>query len=585
VSAFDLRSRLDLAAPLGPADAALARWVRAHGGSARLAELAAWLRLAEGEGDSCLPLDRPSRHGFPGLEPAALAALRDEPLVGAGDTRSALVLDARQRLYFWRSWQHERRIADCLRARLDARRPAEGEAAALAAVFADSDPAHDAAQRAAVQRALRGDLLILTGGPGTGKTRTALRLLLARQLCQPEVLRLVLAAPTGKAAQRLAESLRTGAAALAPQAPPALATTLDRLAAQPVQTVHRALGWSPSRRRFSHGHGNRLAADLVLVDEVSMLDLGSLRALCDAVPAEALLVLMGDAEQLVSVAAGSVLDDVVRALAPLPGSPVVRLEHGFRSQAALAAAIAAARQGDGAALRAAFAAHPQVLRHQRAVDGAAREQLLADWSGELQQTLGGLPQGRGAEAAMALLAAWQQQQLLCARRDGAFGASTLAAQVEARLRSAWGQPAAGALVGGALLVAHNDYVRQLFNGDLGVLLPDHDGRLRAWFAPLQPGEPARAFAPGDLPAHASAAAITVHKSQGSEYARIALLLPPQPELPLLSRQLVYTALSRARQRIDLCADDATLDAALARRSERVGGLRERLAGDAAAASG
>lgn len=577
MSAFPLTVALDLPPPLDDADAAIARWVLGHGGSRQLAMLAAWLRHAEGEGDSCLALRDGPRSGAPQLDTEALDALRSEPLVGDGTARCAFVLDRFDRLYFWRNWRHEARIAECLLARRDHRTTEDGDAI-LHAVFADSDPAHDGQQRAAVRRALDSELLILTGGPGTGKTRTALRLLLARQLAHPAPLKLVLAAPTGKAAQRLNDSLQSGLAALGDQASALLHAAMHRLPAASAQTVHRALAWSPQRHAFLRDASNRLDADIVLVDEVSMLDLATLRALCDAVPEKALLVLMGDAEQLVSVSAGSVLDDIVRALEPQLPFPVVRLSHGFRSDAALGPAIGAARDGDLDALREALRSHPGRFDWHAQVDAAALERLVQSWAGGLLRTLGDLPRRAGGEAAMALLQAWQGQQLLCARRDGRWGASTLAAQIDARLRAAWGAGHAPLVAGSSLLVSHNDYFRQLFNGDVGVLLPDAGGRLRAWFAPLQPGEPARDFAPADLPAHGSAAAITVHKSQGSEYDRIALLLPPQPELPLLNRQLVYTALSRARQRIEVWSSEASLAAALGRRSERLGGLRERLAG-------
>lgn len=575
MSPYPLTAALDLPPPLDDTDAAIARWVLAHGGSRLLALLAAWLRHVEGDGDSCLALGDGQRRGAPQLDAAAIEALRNEALVGDGTTRCAFVLDRFDRLYFWRNWRHEARIAETLLARRG-QRDAKDSAGIVHAVFADSDPAHDGQQRAAVRRALDSDLLILTGGPGTGKTRTALRLLLARQLAQSAPLKLVLAAPTGKAAQRLNESLQAGLAALAAQATPALQAAMRQLPPASAQTVHRALAWSPQRHAFLRDANNRLDADIVLVDEVSMLDLATLRALCDAVPAGALLVLMGDAEQLVSVSAGSVLDDIVRTLEPHLPSPVVRLSHGFRSDAALGPAIGAARDGDIDALRDALRSHPGRLAWQPQVDGAALERLVQDWADELRDALGDLPRHRGAEAATALLQAWQGQQLLCARRDGRWGASTLAAQIDARLRAAWGAGHTPLVAGSSLLVTHNDYFRQLFNGDVGVLLADDSGRLRAWFAPLQPGDPPRDFAPGDLPAHTSAAAITVHKSQGSEYDHIALLLPPQPELPLLNRQLVYTALSRARQRIDVWSSEASLAAALARRSERLGGLRERL---------
>lgn len=553
----------------------LASWVRSHGGSPTLALVAAWLRRAESQGDSCLQLDAPQRCGSPGWSAEEIAALRAEPMVSAGEQRLPLVIDADGRCYWWRSWRHEIRIADTLGLRLGSRDDGPRLEALVERLFTGSDARYDAAQRKAVRRAGQ-RLLVLTGGPGTGKTRTALRLLMARQLLSAEPLRIALAAPTGKAAQRLNESLQQGAAQL--PADEDLGRACAHLLAQPAQTVHRLLGWSPSQRRFRHGRQQTLPVDVVLVDEVSMLDLGTLRALCDALPDAAMLVLMGDAEQLSSVASGSVLDDIVQALEDRDAGPVVRLSHGFRSDSALLPALEAARRGDGAALLAECAAHPGALSQHRLPDGGALSARLAGWAAQLAEAIAGPASGAGEDAARSLLHAWQSRQLLCALREGRFGAKAAAEQIDAALALALGHP--GTLrhwPGRSLIVLRNDYARGLFNGDIGVLLPDPQGRLRAWFGAAEGAGALRDFAPGDLPEHASAAALTVHKAQGSEYGHVALLLPPNPDLAVLDRQLVYTALSRARHAVELWCEPDSLGAALARRSLRNGGLRQRLA--------
>ncbi|MCK7592794.1 exodeoxyribonuclease V subunit alpha [Pseudomarimonas salicorniae] len=562
-----------------PEERMLASWIRGHGGSEALAAVAAWLRRAESQGDSCLPLGTPQRCGSPGWDAAVIDTLRGERLVSDGAARAPLVIDAAGRCYWWRSWRHELRIAKVLGARLQVPAADDTRAALVERLFAGSDAAHDQAQRRAVAAA-DAPLLVLTGGPGTGKTRTALRLLLMRQLLadragRGEPLRIALAAPTGKAAHRLNESLQQGAeqiVALDPQ----LGETCARVLAQPARTVHRLLGWSPSMRRFRHGIEERLAVDLVLLDEVSMLDLGTLRAVCDALPENAGLVLLGDAEQLSSVASGSVLDDVVQALEGRVGGPVVRLDHGFRSDAALMPALGAARQGDADGLLM-LCREEAALDFRPLTDATGLSARLDAWAGQLVETIAPLAAGRGEPAARALLAAWQRQQLLCALREGRFGAAAAAEHIDTLIREALGHPPESRLwAGRSVIVLRNDYSRGLFNGDLGVLLPGDDGQLRAWFAPAGSDPALRAFAPGDLPEHASASALTVHKAQGSEYDRIALILPPNPALALLDRQLVYTALSRARHGFELWADEPTLRAALARRSLRQGGLRERL---------
>ncbi len=553
----------------------LATWVRSHGGSETLALVAAWLRRAESQGDSCLRLDAPQRCGSPGWSAAEIAALRDEPMVSAGDQRQPLVIDGGGRCYWWRSWRHEIRIAETLGLRLD--EPAEPARLdeLVGRLFVDSDAELDAAQRLAVHRAGQ-RLLVLTGGPGTGKTRTALRLLLARQLLSASPLRIALAAPTGKAAQRLNESLAQGAGGLGEQGD--LREALAHLLAQPAQTVHRLLGWSPALRRFRHNREQRLQVDVALIDEVSMLDLGTLRALCDALPDEAMLILMGDAEQLSSVASGSVLDDIVQALEGPPGGPVVRLRHGFRSDSALLPALEAARLGDAQALLAQCAAQPQALALREIPDGAALATQLDGWSARLLERIGAAADGVGESAARRLLQAWQSRQLLCALREGRFGARVAAEQIDSALALSLGHaPTERYWPGRSLIVLRNDYSRGLFNGDIGVLLADDSGRIRAWFGAANGEAPLRDFAPGDLPEHASAAALTVHKAQGSEYGHVALLLPPNPDLLLLDRQLVYTALSRARHAVELWSETGSLTAALGRRTLRSGGLRERLA--------
>lgn len=564
----------------------VATWVHAHGASDGLCIVVAWLARAESMGDSCLALDVPQRCGSPGWPEAVIAALRTESMVSDGTTVAPLVIDDRSRLYWWRNWRHEQVISETLGRRIGAPESHdEADApstpappALLDALFADSDAAHDAAQRAAVRRA--GErLLILTGGPGTGKTRTALRLLLAARLASGRPLRIALAAPTGKAAQRLNEALQQGAAILrtagGSHADSSMQSALGELLAEPARTVHRLLGYSPSSRRFRHGRALPLDTDLVLVDEASMLDLDTLRALCDALPPQAALVLMGDAEQLGSVSTGSVFDDIVQSLEGTTHGPVVRLAHGFRSDAALAPVLDAARWGDADRLIAQCDGRFATLH--ALPDRQALAGLVQAWARATIEHIVPLARGAGDAAARELLAAWHRRQLLCALREGEYGSERIAARLDAALAEAVGVAADRQdFAGRSILIRHNDYGRGLFNGDLGVLLPDHDGRLRAWFPALGGETAIRGFAPEDLPGHASAAALTVHKSQGSEYAHVGLVLPPSPSLELLDRRLVYTALTRARDAFELWCDEAVLRAALARRSGRIGGLRDKL---------
>jgi exodeoxyribonuclease V alpha subunit len=558
----------------------LARWVHDHSGNAALACVAAWLRRAESLGDSCLGLSAAQRCGSPGWSRDAIADLRRQPMVGDGSQRTPLVIDASARCYWWRSWRHETRIVELLAPRLTPPADAPPPQDLLDRLCADTDPVHGSAQRRAIASCTR-QLLVVTGGPGTGKTRTALRLLLLRQLlagahAPGSALRVALAAPTGKAAHRLNMALSLDAAALC-ALDPGLLPACTALLNQPAQTVHRLLGWSPSLRCFRRGRERRLAADLVLVDEVSMLDLSSLRALCEALSDSASLVLLGDAEQLTSVASGSVLDDIVQALEDHPSGPVIRLQHVFRSDPQLLPALAAARQGDADRLLQLGADAPQAISYQSIRSPAELARRLQDWAARLAAAIAEPAAARGESAARRLLAAWQQRQLLCALREGRFGAAAASEHIDSLLAQTLGWAAHGAgAPGHSLIVLRNDYARGLFNGDTGVLLPDDCGRLHAWFPPAHDEPALRRFPPSELPEHASASALTVHKAQGSEYDHVALLLPPHPELALLDRQLVYTALSRARHGLSIWADESTLRAALQRRSLRQGGLRERL---------
>ncbi|MEI7035578.1 exodeoxyribonuclease V subunit alpha [Fulvimonas yonginensis] len=594
MSRFDFHMRNDEPAetPWRPLDRTVWRWVRAHGGSRTLATLAAWASFADGAGDTALPLrgEGAGRHGLEPLERDALDALRGEPLVGDGAGATPFVLDAAGRLYLRRNYADELAVAALVHQRLRAGVPGTTSAAALDLLFHGERGAAVRRQREAVERVVGRRLFVLTGGPGTGKTTTVLRMLLMLQHQAAQALRIVVAAPTGKAAQRLLQSLRAGKQALRdhPHAPlpDDWQPLLERIPDTEALTLHRLLGYSPHSNRFTRNREHPLAADVVVVDEASMVDLGLLRALLEAVRPEATLILVGDADQLTSVAAGSVLMDLVGVLEDERSAALVRLEHSFRAEQALVALNGAVRAGDATALEAILGA--QVLQ-QPVAGGASLRHAVEAWADALA-TLAirpTLPDTRDervapaqASAALAALRALGGRQLLCALREGEFGALAVNALIEQRLKRCWNVPPERVWYPGrAVLITRNDYANRLFNGDVGLCLADADGRLRVWFESSgSDGLPgARSFSPGMLPAHEGAFAITIHKSQGSEYARVAVLLPPDPAHRILSRQLLYTGVSRARRVVELWAGEATLHAALARPIRRAGGLAERLA--------
>ena len=412
-------------------------------------------------------------------------------------------------------------------------------------------------------------LQLLTGGPGTGKTTRVAGVLaaaaLARDANDPP-LRIALAAPTGKAAARLAEAVREAIAAQVADGslPEALAATLPATAT----TVHRLLGWQRDGT-WRHGAAQPLAMDLVVVDEASMIDLPLMAALIEAVPAEATLVLVGDPDQLPSVEAGAVLAALCTASA-VPGAPLAaHREHLVRAhrQAAdfdapvLAAAV---RAGDAdAALDALRGGRLRGVHWRRDGDRALAAAILAEV----------VPAYRAlalAPDAAAALQAARGLRVLCALHEGAAGTIALNAAIGLAL-DPWHR-GAGWFQGRLLLVTANSPRQGLANGDVGVAWPDAQGEPRVWFE----GEDGpRAWLPAALPAHEPAWALTVHKAQGSEFERVWLALPERGAR-VLSRELLYTGITRARRQLHLWASETALRQAIDRPAERWSGLAVRL---------
>jgi exodeoxyribonuclease V alpha subunit len=534
-----------------------------------------------------------------------IAALAIEPMVTAidGDAGGEITTPFAMELghfYLRRNYLHECAIATHI-----ARRRASASTPMVPMSETDLDALFDGhrgndvrSQREAVRRVLGRRLFVLTGGPGTGKTTTVLRMLLALSREHvafhgaPPVIRI--SAPTGKAAQRLTDSLREGALRLRngqQPLPDAWAQHLDGALGAGSGTLHRLLGSRRHGGGFVHHKDNRIPADIVVVDEASMVDLTMLRALLDALRDDAVLVLIGDADQLTSVGSGSVLLDLVAAMEADAGEDLVRLRHSFRAGTSLMTVNEAIRQGDLSAFeRALQDADGCAVRHA-VVDGRDLGRRLAAWCRDLRASLqdsgafDAMPDG-DPNAIRRALEALNRQQLLCALREGEFGAEQVNDAIEASLRKGSGGQGNGTWYPGrAVMISRNDYTYDLFNGDVGICLKDAHGDLRVWFdspandaeAPASDTRPLRSFAPGSLPAHQGAFATTVHKSQGSEYERVAVLLPPEKNNAVLSRQLLYTALTRARSRIELWATDDVLAATIASSIRRSAALRLRLA--------
>lgn len=582
----------------GSLEQAVARWVIGHGGSRELAAVAAWATFADRRGDSALVLKNPGA-GHLGMEELTahqLKALRQESLVADMDNGAAprppFLID-HDHFYLWRNFSHERELAKAFSVRCAADSAVvAAEPQDMAVLFGGVQSGRDAAQRQAVQGVAGKRLFVLTGGPGTGKTTTALRMLL--MLARNHMSRgnpaplIRLTAPTGKAAQRLAEAIAAGlervGGAQEGDGPVDGRWPLYKEAVAGAQagTLHRLLGSGP--HGFRHHAGNPVAADIVVVDEASMADLALQHFLLDALRPHAVLILLGDADQLTSVDTGSVLLDLVGALEKRKPQNLVRLAESFRSVPALTTINAAILQGDVQHFHQAWrqAERGQAARRRQVVNADDLEQALQEWTGPLLSWLKKCRDLRCDEQhACAYLDKLRQYQLLCAMRRGPFGAVAANATIERSVKRHLKIAQSVVLYPGrAVMVRRNDAGRTgLFNGDVGLCLYDEQGVLGVWFeralqAPS--GQKSVCFAPGNLPAHQGAFAITIHKSQGSEYDHVAVLLPPEAENPILSRQLLYTGISRARREVALWASDEAICQAITTPVARKGRLEARL---------
>ncbi|MDF3193056.1 exodeoxyribonuclease V subunit alpha [Pseudomonas sp. 1928-m] len=587
--------------PLGPLERALVDSLQRLDPAASPVVLAsaALLCTALDKGDVCLPLARLAgqrpwpEHAFnvPALAEWQ-AQLEASSLVGGDGDFTPLIL-VHGRLYLARYQAYERQLAEQLLQRA-ADLPEVDEAQlseSLTRLFAFNQQQPDW-QRLAAAQAVRRKLAVISGGPGTGKTTTVVRLL-AALLEQPgcEHLAIGLAAPTGKAAARMAEAIRNAKAELP------VSEAIKAALPDEARTLHRLLGSRGDSPQVRHHAANPLALDVLVVDEASMVDLALMAKLLDALPPTARLILLGDKDQLCAVEAGAVFAELCEG-------------RGFDAQAAselqritgqqVPVSEPSSQLGDAVVLLThshRFAGDSGIGELARRINGGDVSGTLnllkedrsdLDWTAqptpnELLERLdqGYAPYINAAKSAdpAAAFAAFNTFRALCAQREGAWGVAGINEALEARIkrrshvasRERW-------YVGRPIMVRQNDYALGLFNGDIGLCLHTEYG-LRVFF---EGEEGYRPFAPARLPSHDSAFAMTVHKSQGSEFAEVLLVLPEQPS-PLLSRSLFYTGITRAKHKVEIWALPARLGEAVATRAERAAGLAERLATTYAAA--
>ncbi|GAB3078109.1 exodeoxyribonuclease V subunit alpha [Nocardioides zeae] len=525
------------------------------------------------------------------------AAIDDSALVATGVLHRGGSL-----VHLDRYLREERQVADDLRVRERQPAPAVDLGVLEHGVTRVFPAPEDEEQRTAARHALTRRTTVLTGGPGTGKT-TAVAGLLALLAEQAEhdprgrAPRVALAAPTGKAAARLTEAVAESAQRFA-------AADSERVArlvqGAPATTLHRLLGARPdSSVRFRHHRGNRLPHDVVVVDEASMLSLTLTARLLEAVRPDARLLLVGDPDQLASVEAGAVLADLVAGFGDATGreSPVVRLRTSHRFGASIGALAAALRDadvergtgpatGEPAAAERVLGLLRDVRRRPGApVDPTAPVGFVAmaepATEGALDEALRPLvlPTARAVRAAAlagdaaAALALLAEHRLLCAHRSGPAGVAAQNRRVETWLAEEDpGVVPGGSYAGRPLLVSRNDPGLGLANGDTGVVVRAPDGAFRAVFA--TPGRP-RELALSRVGDVETMHALTIHKAQGSQAERVTVLLPG-PESRLLTRELLYTAVTRAQRSVCLVGSEEAVTAAVGRHVQRASGLRERL---------
>jgi len=492
--------------------------------------------------------------------------------IGASPLRAASVVEVEGGLlYLDRYWREEGQVRDDLVARA-AQPPPVVDAEVLDAGALRIFPEGYSEQRAAAEAAAHRWTTVLTGGPGTGKTTAVAGLLslLAEQAPAERPPRVALTAPTGKAAARLQEAVAEAARAMP-------ARDRDRLGELSASTLHRLLGWRPQHRtRFRHHRDNRLPHDIVVVDETSMVSLTMMARLVEAVRPDARLVLVGDPDQLASVEAGAVLADLVAGLGSRDPDSVVALRTSHRFGAGIGELATAVRDGDDETAWTLLREGGDEVELVDAEDPAAAELVRGVALGAALEVRAAAESGDAVAAAAAL----DRHRLLCAHRDGPFGAAHWNRQVERWLGETLGVPVGAAwgrewYVGRPLLVTANDYGLGLFNGDTGVVIHDDDAPHGLSAAISAVGAPLR-FATSRLADVETLHAMTVHKSQGSQAAEVTVLLPAG-DSRLLSRELFYTAITRAQHKVRVVGTEATIRAAVTRRAQRASGLRQRLA--------
>ena len=569
-------------------DRHFAAFIVRHSGVAEnevLRRVVSLLSAAAGQGHTCLDLHDCAALSFESdgrmtrLPPFGelYRFLKSLSTVGSPGERRPLVLDDSGRLYLYRYWRYESELARLILEMATDESVAVDEgllAEGLQRLFSESVGDGEDLQKKAASLVVHKRFALICGAPGTGKTSTVVKILaLLQEQAGERPLRIALAAPTGKAAARLKQSVTLLRQSLA------TADAIKSVIPLEVTTLHRLLGSVTGSARFRHFSGNQLPFDMVMLDEASMVSLPLMAKLVSALKPSARLLLLGDRDQLASVEAGAVLGDLCSSAdssaSALPGGSLVELQKNYRfsagsSIAALSRSVNSGQDSTALAL----------LGEERESGIALRVLPGPEKLKEALSTvvIEGYRNCFEASTPAEALERFERFRILCALREGAYGVSGINAVVE-RILHAEGvlDPELRWYRGRPLLVTANDYPMQLFNGDIGMVFPDAalGGATRVFFPAPEGG--LRAVAPERLVQHETAFAMTVHKSQGSEFDRVLLILPPR-ESDLLSRELLYTAITRARHSVEIWGSEEVFSQAVKRKTLRASGLGDALRG-------
>jgi exodeoxyribonuclease V alpha subunit len=518
--------------------------------------------------------------------------LKSSRVVGAPYDFKPLILDSSSRLYLYRYWEYEQSLAASIKERASAKiQTFNGELLKknLCRLFSDNE------QKLAAFSVVMKNFSVICGGPGTGKSTTVAKILaLLIELFNKDIT-IKLAAPTGKAADRLKAAIKK---AKEDHLKSLCLDEVIKAIPDSVSTLHRLLGAGAGSAYFRYNSKNPLTADVVVIDEASMVDLPMMSKLFQATLPETKIIILGDKDQLASVESGAVLGDICTAESIQMFSPgfcmtyrditnespplscenapeiydcitQLRKNYRFGAESGIGMLSIAVNNGEEEPAISLLndKKYPDISCSPLPRPGSLGSKLR----NIILESFGRFIESSGFEEALKRLDLFR---ILCALRDGPFGVYELNRLVEKILiEHRLIKPAGPWYHGRPIIITRNDYGLKLFNGDLGVLWEDNNGTLRAFF----PGqdETYRDFAPGRLPEHETVYAMTIHKSQGSEFEDILMILP-EKDFPLLTRELIYTGITRAKKNITIWMNEEVFKSSIKKQVKRASGLKDRL---------